>query len=88
MKSFAPSRREVDSTGSVLLFTFIQRLWHSEIERKCDSFIADVMREKLEKWRRMKGRRSCCLEASYVYNRSKSAVSLDVNENNKTFKKR
>ena len=46
--------------------------------------IADIMREKLEKWRRMKGRRSACHDATTVYNRSKSAVTLDVNKNNKS----
>ena len=48
---------------------------------------ADLMEQKLEKWRRMKGRRSACCEASSVYNRSRSAVSLDMKEN-KSFKKR
>lgn len=48
---------------------------------------ADLMEQKLEKWRRMKGRRSACCEASSVYNRSTSAVSLDMKEN-RSFKKR
>lgn len=39
------------------------------------------MQDKLEKWLRMKGRKS-------VYKRSRSAVSLDMDENTKRFQTR
>ena len=44
------------------------------------------MREKLEKWRRMKGKRSACQDAATVnvYNRSKSAVALRGTKKNKS----
>ncbi|XP_068718858.1 cytoskeleton-associated protein 2-like [Montipora capricornis] len=46
----------------------------------------DAMREKLEKWRRMKGKRSACQDAATVnvYNRSKSSVALRMTKKNKS----
>ena len=50
-------------------------------------FLSDLMREKLEKWRRMKGRSSVC-GAMTVYNRSGPAVSSDINKNANCLQKR
>lgn len=45
------------------------------------------MREKLEKWRRMKGR-SSFFSAKTVHNRSRSAVSFDINKDANSLQKR
>lgn len=84
MKSSALQRKEPESTGSALFWMFNHWFWNREVYKQFLLLIADVMREKLEKWRRMKGRRSACQAATTVYNRSKSAVTLDVNKNNKS----
>ncbi|CAH3186498.1 unnamed protein product [Porites evermanni] len=49
----------------------------------------ELMREKLERWRRMTGRRSAAVvNSSSVYNRSRSAVLLNINGKNKKGKER
>ncbi|KAM7432416.1 hypothetical protein ABFA07_017180 [Porites harrisoni] len=48
----------------------------------------ELMREKLERWRRMTGRRSAVVNSSSVYNRSRSAVMLNINGKNKKGKER
>ncbi|XP_027035966.1 uncharacterized protein LOC113664535 isoform X3 [Pocillopora damicornis] len=53
--------------------------------KACSS--SDLMREKLEKWRRMKGR-SSFFSAKTVHNRSRSAVSFDINKDANSLQKR
>ncbi|XP_066018000.1 uncharacterized protein [Pocillopora verrucosa] len=54
-------------------------------KKACSS--SDLMREKLEKWRRMKGR-SSFFSAKTVHNRSRSAVSFDINKDANSLQKR
>ena len=52
----------------------------------CPFSSVDAMREKLEKWRCMKGKRCrASQDATNVYSRSRSAVAIGLPRNNKFF---